>query len=190
VYVLTDKNKWALPVRVEKLGAHVEAFVETLPTVTALRLCQRFGSGPQCFINKLPVELLGPIESFIIEPARESALQTWEKPYRCWELKCDIIDDHFTYEEQHDLYHRRHGVCSTRLREEEECIAGNCSFSQDMDGEATADARARFLGPRLNWKDHHFENHELWLNMAESEMPTLIFNEHRKLLRNWLGVDI
>lgn len=66
--------------RVEKLGAHLEAYIQTLPTIVTLRLCSRFGSRPQCHINKLPIELVGTIEEHIIESACAEALGTWSLP--------------------------------------------------------------------------------------------------------------
>jgi hypothetical protein len=68
-----DQSQWALPVRIDILGAHLEAHVETLLTISALRLCNKFGSGPQCFVNKLPAELVSIIEDFVVEPVRKRA---------------------------------------------------------------------------------------------------------------------
>ena len=42
----------------------------------------------------------------VVEPARVEALETWSSEYKCFELRCDIIDDQFTHEDQHKLYHR------------------------------------------------------------------------------------
>ncbi|KAM0701675.1 hypothetical protein Q7P35_010584 [Cladosporium inversicolor] len=73
---LTTTLTWALPVRVEQLGAHLEAYIATLPTITTLRLCNRFGASDDCHINRLPVELVKLIEEYIVEPEREKALST------------------------------------------------------------------------------------------------------------------
>jgi len=61
---------YAMPVQVEKFGAHLEAYVATLSTITALRLCHRFGASPYAYINNLPVELLKQIEQHLIPPIR------------------------------------------------------------------------------------------------------------------------
>jgi hypothetical protein len=180
-----------LPVCIEKLGAHVEAFVNTLPTITALRLCHKFGSGSRCSIRKLPVELIDAIEEFIIEPARERALDVWTKDYQCWQLKCDILDDHFTYEEQHDLYHNRHRYYTDHEREKQECLAGNCLFSQDMDADMAAEARAKAVGcVQLDWGHRHDENNQLWDAKASSIASSSIFKKHRALLERHFGIDI
>jgi hypothetical protein len=163
IYVLTDMNKWALPVPIEKLGAHVEAFIETLPAITALRLCRQFGTGPQCFINRLPVELLKTVESFVVEPARESALHTWKKACRCWELKCDIIEDHYPCEESHDIYHNNHFNFYGSRRDQEECFIGDCAFTQDVDAATAAHNRAKmlYIVQYLEWTSKHRDNNEL-----------------------------
>ena len=115
--------------RIDLLGAHLEAYVETLPTISALRLCNKFGSGPQCFINKLPVELIGMIEDFVVEPVRERARASWAKEYKCFQGNCRMIDDHLTREEQHDIYHR----ANSAFDEIQDCPGGRCSFYRNAD---------------------------------------------------------
>jgi hypothetical protein len=83
-----------VPVRVDKLGAHLEAHVETIPAITALRLCNRFGKGENCHIHKLPVELVDEVEKLIIEPERERRLAVWIREMKCWSKKCYFVTDH------------------------------------------------------------------------------------------------
>jgi hypothetical protein len=78
----------------EKLGAHVQAHVETSPIIAALRLCNRFGNGANSYIHKLPIELVERIEKFVVEPERERHLVHWSKLKKCWEGKCILKDDH------------------------------------------------------------------------------------------------
>lgn len=68
-----------MPVRVEQLGAHLEAYIATLPIITTLRLCNRFGTGNNCHINRLPIELVKLIEEYIVRPERNKALLTWSQ---------------------------------------------------------------------------------------------------------------
>ena len=80
-----------VPVRVDKLVAHLEAYVQTIPAITALRLCNRFGKGDDCHIHKLPVELVDEVEKLIIEPERERRLAVWIREMKCWSKKCYFI---------------------------------------------------------------------------------------------------
>lgn len=95
-----NRLQWAMPVRIEQLGAHLEVYVETLPIITALRLCNRFGRGEACYIQKLPTELVEMIGQFIVEPEREKRLVSWSKQMRCWRRECLLFRDHLTPEQQ------------------------------------------------------------------------------------------
>jgi hypothetical protein len=110
---LTDRTQWALPVRFEKLVAHMEAFEETLPAITTLRLCNRFGQGANCHIHKLPLELVELVGEFVVEPERERRLVVWSKMKKCWDRKCIYWDDHPIPAE--------HGGCSCYECAREEC---------------------------------------------------------------------
>jgi hypothetical protein len=83
---------WALPVHVAQLGAHVEAYIESLPALNALRACNRFGKGPQCSINKLPVELVQSIAHYHILPIRSAKLKQWMERKQCYEGDCELIE--------------------------------------------------------------------------------------------------
>jgi len=109
-------------VRIDKLGAHLEAYTDTLPVITALRLCNRFGKGKNCYISKLPTELINEIEHLILEPERERCLATWSKELKCWERECKAFDDHFTPEEQ-DIF-CAHYRCMTDGCEDEAHTSG------------------------------------------------------------------
>lgn len=82
---------WALPVHVAQLGAHVEAYLETLPALNALRACNRFIKGPQCSINKLPVKLVQSIAHYYILPIRAAKLKQWKERLECYEGDCELI---------------------------------------------------------------------------------------------------
>lgn len=171
--------------RIDKLGAHLEAYIETLPTVLALRLCGRFGTGPQCHVNKLRVELISAIETFVIEPARVEALENWSSDYKCFELKCDRVDDHYTHEEQHEMYHR---VTLTG------CFGNNrCPFERKSGPETAKDTRKALMTYAEDlwfWEDSHDTKTRSWMKRVDMERPTCIFNEHRELARKQFGVDV
>ncbi|KAI7154133.1 hypothetical protein KC343_g14268 [Hortaea werneckii] len=83
---------WAVPVEVEVLGAHLEAYVNLQPTINTLRMCHRFGKGDQAAITKLPVELLNEIEDILMEEERRKRREEWETDFRCFQLHCDLRD--------------------------------------------------------------------------------------------------
>lgn len=83
---------WALPVKVEVLGAHLEAYQALLPTLIAVRLCNRYGKGSKAHITKLPIEMIHHIEGFLFRTTRATTLPQWGQDLRCWEEKCQPID--------------------------------------------------------------------------------------------------
>ena len=181
-----------MPVRIDKLGAHLEAYIQTLPTIIALRLCGRFGTGPQCHINKLPVELLSAIEKFVVEAARMKALKSWASEYKCFEVRCDLIDDHFTRKEQHDMYHE--------AMNEDCCRGSRCRFQDNIDAETTAmhrkvlvkhvEAVSASWALSSFWLDPHDTKIRAWVKIVDTARSDCIFNEHREFVRNHFGIDI
>lgn len=83
---------WALPVKVEVLGAHLEAYHLLHPIRNTIRLCNRYGQGPEAHITKLPIEMLDHIEAFLTQAYRDIILPQWRKDFRCWEDRCEPID--------------------------------------------------------------------------------------------------
>ncbi|KAI6903994.1 hypothetical protein KC318_g14075 [Hortaea werneckii] len=89
---------WAVPVEVEVLGAHLEAYVNLQPTINALRMCHRFGKGEDVAITRLPVELLSEVENVLIEEERRKTREEWETDFQCFQLHCELRD-HFDTDE-------------------------------------------------------------------------------------------
>ena len=171
--------------RIDKLGAHLEAYIQTLPTIIALRLCGRFGTGPRCHINKLPSELISEIEKFVVEPARVEALETWSSEYRCFELKCDIVDDHFTLEDQHKLCHS--ATLSVCFGE------SDCPFGRGIGDKMIAEHRTALVyhvDKSFFWTEPHITKVRKWVKRTDTERSNCIFNEHREFVRNQFGIDI
>jgi hypothetical protein len=150
----------------------------------ALRLCNRFGSGPRCHINKLPVELISTIERSVVESARVKAFNAWSSYFRCFELKCDTLDDHFTHEEQHDMYH--HYMLDT-------CPGRRfCSFHRKLEP-ASAARRKALLGyvkEMQYWDEPHDSKTQGWATKIDTEGPSCIFTKHQALVRSHFGIDI
>jgi hypothetical protein len=141
---------------------------------------------------QLPEELVQKIEDFLIDPARERALKTYTKSSRCWQLKRDIVNDHFTHWEQHGLYHGiyKPGV-SQAGSESEKCTDKACLFRQDMNAETAVKVRKRVLrSVQCYWDAAHDPNIDLWSYMAASENSDGIFNKHRALLKQRFGLEI
>lgn len=97
----------AMPVGVARLGAHWDAYRETLPALDALRACNRFGRGPQCYINKLPVELIQRISDYHVTPIRQKKFEWWVTRLSCYEGYCTTVS-HYTREEKLKIYYEKH----------------------------------------------------------------------------------
>ena len=174
-----------MPVRVDKLGAHLEAYIKTRPTINALRLCGRFGTGPHCYINKLPVELITVIEIFVVEPVRVKALKTWASEYKCFEVKCDLVDDHFTRKEQHTMFHKHKRI---------KCPGSRfCSFCLKRGPKTIAkhhEALLEFVANSDYWEDAHGNKGERWENKVVTHLPTCVFKKHQGFVKSHFGIDI
>jgi len=86
------QTTWAFPVSITKLGAHLEAYAKGSSAILTLRLCHRFGQGPEVRINKLSLELVGMIEEEFLLPQREASYSEWDKAAKCWEGRCTRTD--------------------------------------------------------------------------------------------------
>ncbi len=102
---------WAIPVRVELLGAHLTAYLELLPTLCALRLCHRYGRGYEVNLTRLPIELLSAIEDLLFAEACVPHVEAYKKDFRCFQHHCNPID-HMTEEQmvEWDGKAAEHGV--------------------------------------------------------------------------------
>lgn len=90
------KLVWATPVKVEVLGANLEAYINLLPIIQTLRLCNRFGRGAP--ISRLPAELLLLVEDVLVAQEREITQKAWTRDYQCFSSRC-ADDDHFSQSE-------------------------------------------------------------------------------------------
>lgn len=89
----TASLTWAIPVNIAELGGSLEAYIRFKPCITALRLCNRYGQGPNVTVPKLPQELIDHIIGYIIFPTRAECTDEWEKRQRCSEYRCSPRDD-------------------------------------------------------------------------------------------------
>ncbi|KAF2093217.1 hypothetical protein NA57DRAFT_81554 [Rhizodiscina lignyota] len=92
---------WAVPIRMPQLGAHLQAHLEAKPVLNLLRLCHRFGTGPNNHLPKLPQELLDMIIAEYMSDARKEYVKQWNRDFECYEETCRRRD-HIPEEEHQD----------------------------------------------------------------------------------------
>ncbi|KAI7215306.1 hypothetical protein KC333_g5531 [Hortaea werneckii] len=142
---------WAVPVQVEVLGAHLEAYVNLQPTINTLRLCHRFGKGDQAAITKLPVELLSEVEDILMAEERRKTREEWETDFRCFQLHCEPYE-HFDAGEIKEVKRKL-------KREALRTWASGCEWKK---------AYKDFLEQDLydyieeNFQDAHWDRHNRW----------------------------
>ncbi|KAI9716658.1 MAG: hypothetical protein M1812_005196 [Candelaria pacifica] len=98
---------WAIPVKADVLGAHLEAYEEYVSVIRTLRLCHKLGNrgedAPNAFITTLPPELVAMIEGLIVQESRQRCLESWSRDMKCYANTCTTID-HYTDHEIRDRY--------------------------------------------------------------------------------------
>ena len=93
VIKVLNRTVRAMPVRPDKLGSRLEAFQRALPVLNTLRLCHRFGKGPDVHLTKLPSEIEQIIESFVFKAECEHyTYYNWERELACFECRCEPAD--------------------------------------------------------------------------------------------------
>jgi hypothetical protein len=121
-------------VRAEQLRAHLEIYVTTLPQITTLRLCNRFGTGDNCHVNKMPIELIKLVEEHLIEPERQSLLDYHSGTLKCCEGSCDPLD-HYNEEKLSRLYHSTFGCLSKGCRTDQRHDYDECGHTDECGGD-------------------------------------------------------
>jgi len=142
---------WAIPVDIQKLGPRLEAYLELKPALQQLRLCHRFGKGPDAHITKLPQELFEIVVEDVLNTARDDApYLKWAKPFACFEEMCNPID-HF---EESDLNDTREWL-SQDLEEDSNLDELQCDLERAV-GE-------------WDYYDQCRERQQQWENMVEQK---------------------
>lgn len=167
---------WATPVRVEVLGAHLEAYIDLLPTINTLKLCHRFGN-PSTTFAKLPKELVLEIERLMIVEARAKHLPAWEADFDCYQQLCEPIE-HLTEEALEELHQR--------------VVAGEISENGDgEDGDVGARTKQYLADEQHEWIDEHEECVKSWqLRIGEWDNEDAIFIRHAGLISRHFGLEI
>jgi len=135
---LTARVAWAVEVEPAHLGAHLETYTKLLPTIETLRLCHRFGKGPDAQVCRLPVELLSSIEGFVVRECRAKARNEWCADLECNTDSCDALS-HVGDSEWTTLYKRGQEKAKALQRHncDESCVAdfGYCPMTmEEMEG--------------------------------------------------------
>ncbi|KAH7075683.1 hypothetical protein BKA63DRAFT_490637 [Paraphoma chrysanthemicola] len=113
--------RWAAPVDIVALGAGLEAFLQQLQQVKALRLCHRFGDRT---LSSLPREVLDQIISEMYRVQKLPYLSDWDQKFRCFQGRCNreyhLHPDALTTEYLwHSNYvERRSGVYGDQIEED------------------------------------------------------------------------
>lgn len=166
------------------LGAHLEAYVNLQPTISTLRLCNRYGSGPKAFITKLPIELLATVEELLMETEKASLRSEWLADFNCSRLACRI-EDHITQDALHDL--------------KEQILSGALDDDFDNDGDSTSDPDhldlhvfSYMLENDETWSGEHQKRCRRWTKRVGTKKSNnqSFFAKSRDLVRQHLGLEI
>ena len=160
----------ALPVNAAQLAAHLQAYTDTLPALNALRACNRFGKGPQCHINKLPIELVQSIARYCVLPVREKHAALCTSQLHCYEDSCSLFADdlkEYLLEVHDDKVDNSPGAC--------QCVDPENPRDEEL---------SVCLGEPNYHHDEHDTNRYRWEERAES------LAKERPLFRKHFGLDM
>ena len=82
---------WATPVDTVKLGARLEAYVDTKSAVLTLRLCIPYAPSG-CYLAKLSPEVIGIIGTQVQDAVFETLRPSWELAWECCQDTCSSHD--------------------------------------------------------------------------------------------------
>lgn len=184
---------WVQKVNPATLGAHLEAYINLLPKINTLRLCNRFGKGDDVVINRLPVELVKHIECYMADDEREDTLGPWVMSWLCFMATCDATDHYGTEEltRLHEHYFPRRilddkGGSKHHLTAEE---------MEDLEGTFADDEYERFgeVLPGIEyWRVRHDQLRRIWTRLVgePGEEDRGFFSEKKHLIRKHFGLDV
>ncbi|KAI7558996.1 hypothetical protein KC317_g10652, partial [Hortaea werneckii] len=201
---------WAVPVRPDTLGAHLEAYAAGLPAITALRLCHRFGTGDAAHITRLPRELILLIEEYVHAAnwhLRSKRDCEWRSTFTCFESQCEPLmheGDWSAYAAHVDTYVREGDHCAKNSM-----FDGNCPHRCPDEHHRFCSACARGKGPeachgtcRGRWEDQvngllhndaavveqHDKNQHTWMDKIR-QGPASRFAKYDRLLSQHFGLE-
>ncbi|KAI9876642.1 MAG: hypothetical protein M1830_006042 [Pleopsidium flavum] len=166
----TTTLAWGMPVKADILGAHLAAYLECKPVVQTLRLCHRFGKGPQAFITNLPLEIVDLVEGMLFDESRKTHRMEWGKEFRCYEDMCAPVE-HYTEDRLEEL---RQDMALSGCDCGGECLDGHEERFDEMLG----DLEERY--------EVHFSRFHLWEERVERSGDFKMFND---LLKADFGLE-
>lgn len=194
--------------RIDELGAHLEAYARTLPTITTLRLCNRFGTGDDCHISRLPVELVKLIEDHIIEPERKDALEIWSQTLKCGEGRCEPFK-HYGDEDLYRFYHSTYGCLNDGCKTDHpqinnldecyhyECVGDKCpAWRYDRDSNSKIRKSLKELPDAQLLQSHEYLGVDDRCDVWRIEFADLLdedgtfFTKKRELLKTHFGLSV
>ncbi|RMY14627.1 hypothetical protein D0868_01341 [Hortaea werneckii] len=162
---------WAVPVRPDTLGAHLEAYAAGIPAITALRLCHRFGTGPAAHITRLPRELVLLIEEYVHAAnwhLRSRPDCEWRSSFTCFQAWCEPRKhegDWSAYSAVVDSYMRECDHCTKNTMYD-----NNCPYRCPDEHNRLCPACAKDKGPeachRTCWGRRESELNQVLWNFA------------------------
>ena len=167
---------WVLSVSGTALGANLQTYLGLLPILNRLRLCHRYGQGPDVAINRLPVEIIDQIEEHLVRDARSHYLTEWEKDAQCFQYTCQA-HCHFT-EEELDEYHSQVNAPVEPLDH----------FYQVSQQSGTIEKTlAASSEEYVSWEERHDRRQKNW---SSHFGPNGFFARHQELVREHFGLEI
>jgi hypothetical protein len=169
--------QWSMAVSVEDFIPSLTGYVQSQPILTALRLCNRYGNGPACFVNRLPTELVELIENHIHIAMRQSAFAEWEQQKRCTEGTCACdFEAHDAFEHTSRRQPRLASRETVSIGEIDEILAANIPSPFCTDG----CTKLRHVCP-------HYENVR---NFSLRTRDFRALDADAKLVRKYFGLNI
>ncbi|KAI6896233.1 hypothetical protein KC318_g10666, partial [Hortaea werneckii] len=194
---------WAVPVRPDTLGAHLEAYAAGVPAITALRLCHRFGTGPAAHVTRLPRELVLLIEEYVHAAnwhLRSKPDCEWRSSFTCFESQCE------PRKHEGDWSAHAAAVVNGFMRECDNCAQNtmyddNCPYRCPDEHDRFCPACARGKGPeacyrtcRGRWEsevnmllqnhaavvEQHERNQRIWMNKVRLQGPASPFAKYAR----------
>ncbi|EMC95088.1 hypothetical protein BAUCODRAFT_72039 [Baudoinia panamericana UAMH 10762] len=198
-----------MPVKPDELILHLDAYAKTLPALKALRLCHRFGKGPDVHIIKLPVEVEQIIEAYVVATRRawEELQFEWcmlEKEFRCFESKCCPSSHHEDNSPMHERAYDEVELCdfceAEGISEDgclKKCTKGTvepcptCQINMASDDcEKTCEAAYGEVIERLaHGSESTYEYHAECCDGWATRVSPRAFAKHAKVLREHFGLE-
>ncbi|GAB1730041.1 hypothetical protein NU195Hw_Modified_202t1 [Hortaea werneckii] len=201
---------WAVPVRPDTLGAHLEAYAAGLPAITALRLCHRFGTGDAAHITRLPRELILLIEEHVHAAnwhLRSKPDCEWRSTFTCFQSRCEPRKhkgDWSAYSAVVDSYMRECDHCNKNTMDDNECayrcpddlnrLCPACAVGKGPEAcHGTCRGRRESELNRILWDHAAFsEQHEMnkrtWMDKIR-QGPASRFAKYDRLLLQHFGLE-